>query len=96
MTIEPKRGTYFTMTCLFGDGETAAKIMDAAGNNFVAGEWHNNRYTTYLMDQIARTERENHNLEITLHRLLDIAVKAGFNMEGKMLLSDFFYTRLNP
>lgn len=32
----------------------------------------------------------------TLTRVLDVAVKAGWDPDGTMLLSDFLYIRLNP
>jgi hypothetical protein len=53
MSIGPKKGKYFTMTCLFSEGETAAKVMAAAGNNFIAGEWHDSRPAKAMLDQLA-------------------------------------------
>lgn len=71
--IEPKKGTYFTMTCLFAPGETARKIMDAAGNNFIAGKWHDTRPEAALLDQLSAHRETIENLMEAAHNLLAIA-----------------------
>ena len=49
-----------------------------------------------LMDGIANLANDDHDLEVALGRIAAIAVKAGWNPNGPMLLSDFFHIRLNP
>ena len=73
MSIEPKEGTYFTMTCLFSPGETAREIMEAAGNNFIAGKWHDARPEAALLDQLAAYREALDNFMEAAHNLLAVA-----------------------
>ena len=109
LEIQAAKAEYLTEcpSCGEGPGKTGFPRMDEDGLCSCCGMdcsilgtveafKENEAQVQALTPQVARLEREKHDIETTLHRIVGIARDAGFQDNGPMVLSEFLRSRLVP